>query len=491
MPPFPPAISLARDVAAGRVFAEEACRAALERIGTADGRWGAFLQRTDERALEQARALDQACRRGDAPGPLAGVPVAVKDNICTRFGRTTCGSKMLARYRSPFSATVVERLEAAGGIVVGKTNLDEFAMGSSTENSAFQLTRNPWDETRVPGGSSGGSAVAVATRMTPLALGSDTGGSVRQPAALTGVVGLKPTYGRVSRYGLVAYGSSLDQIGVLSTCVEDAALLLGVIAGHDAADSTSVDRPVESHLEGVSDAALAARPKLRIGIVEEYLGEGLDDEVRQAVLAALDVYRRLGADVRPVSLPHARHCIATYYIVAMAECSSNLARFDGVHFGSRAAGTSDVYELYAASRAAGFGPEVKRRIILGTFVLSSGYYDEYYGQALKVRRLIKEDYDRAFETVDVLICPTSPTPAFRLGEKLTDPLQMYLADAYTLGVNLAGVPAVSIPCGFTRGGLPLGMQLIGPHFGETGLLQAARLYERETDWHTRVPPGAA
>ena len=465
------------------------CRDALERAEALDARLHAFLELTPERARACADRIDGDVAAGRPVGPLAGVPLAVKDNICTSFGRTTCGSQMLGDYRSPYEATVVQRVEAAGAIIIGKTNLDEFGMGSSTENSAFGPTRNPWSAGHVPGGSSGGSAAAVAARITPLALGSDTGGSVRQPAALCGVVGLKPTYGRVSRYGLVAYGSSLEQIGPLATSVQDAALLLGVIAGHDPRDSTSVERPVEPYLAGLSDEALRRRVAgLRIGIPREYFGAGLDAEVRSAVDAAIAVYRHLGVRTVDVSLPHTSCCVAVYYLIATAECSSNLARFDGVRYGHRAAQAADICELYGASRAAGLGPEVKRRIMLGTFVLSAGYYDAYYHKALQVRQLIRRDFEQAFALADVLAGPATPTPAFRLGEKLDDPLQMYLADVYTIGASLAGVPALSIPCGFSRDNLPIGLQLIAPPFGEMALLQTARLYERETDWHTRVPP---
>jgi len=425
---------------------------------------------------------------GRPVGPLAGVPIAVKDNICTAFGHTTCASKILAKYESPYNAGVVERIEAAGGVIVGKTNLDEFAMGSSTENSGVAPTRNPWNLDCVPGGSSGGSAAAVAARLVPLALGSDTGGSIRQPAALCGVVGLKGTYGRVSRYGLVAYGSSLDQIGPLATCCEDAAVLMGVLAGRDSRDSTSVEQAVPDYRAALADSALAAlAPHLRIGVPQEYFGDGLGAETRAAVEAALAVYRGLGATLVNVSLPHARFAIATYYLVATAEASSNLARYDGVHYGHRTPRPRDIFDLYSSSRDEGLGAEVKRRIMLGTFALSAGYYDAYYNKALRVRRLIKDDFDRAFEQCDVIAGPTSPTPAFRLGEKLSDPLQMYLADIYTIAANLVGVPAMSIPCGFGDGGLPIGLQLMTPLFGETVLLQSARLYERATDWHTRVP----
>jgi aspartyl-tRNA(Asn)/glutamyl-tRNA(Gln) amidotransferase subunit A len=482
---------VAAAVGAGRRTARELCDAAIVAIEAANPRLNAFLEITAEHARGQADAVDRAVAEGRPAGRLAGVPIAVKDNICTRFGRTTCASRMLAGYRSPFDATVIERLEAAGALVVGKTNLDEFAMGSSTENSAVGPTRNPWNHGRVAGGSSGGSAAAVAARLVAGALGSDTGGSVRQPAALCGVVGLKPTYGRVSRYGLVAFGSSLDQIGPLATSVADAALLLEVIAGQDPHDSTSAAEPAQGLVAAVDDAAVSARAaQLRIGVPREYFGEGLDIQVRDAVEAAIDVLRRQGARVVPVSLPHAAYCIAAYYLIATAEASSNLARFDGVHYGLRSARPQDIVDLYAASRSEGFGPEVKRRIMLGTFALSAGYHDAFYTRALRVRRLIRRDFDLALREADVLIGPVTPTPAFKLGEKTADPLQMYLADIYTISANLAGVPAISVPCGFSTEGLPIGLQLQGPVFGEATVLQAARLYERATQWHERTPPAA-
>ncbi len=483
------ASQIAALVNAGRLRAQDTCRESLARIAALDGRLHAFLEVLGDAALARAADIDAQVAAGRSPGPLAGVPVAIKDNICTRVGRTTCASRILAGYRSPYHATVIDRLERAGAIVIGKTNLDEFAMGSSTENSAFEPTRNPWNLECVPGGSSGGSTVAVAARMTPLGLGSDTGGSIRQPASLCGVVGLKPSYGRVSRYGLVAYGSSLDQIGPLAACVEDAALALAVIAGKDPFDSTSVDQPVGDFAAALTDSKLAERRAgLRIGIPKEYFGEGLSEATRNAVRAALDVYRGLGAELIEVSLPNAPYSVAVYYLVATAECSSNLARYDGVHYGHRAEGARDIVGLYAHSREEGFGAEVKRRIMLGTFALSAGYYDAYYDRALRMRRLIKDDFDRAFERCDVIAGPTAPTPAFRLGEKTDDPLQMYLADIYTIAANLAGICAISIPCGFSPDRLPIGLQLHAPAFGEAGLFQAARLYERETDWHTRVPP---
>jgi aspartyl-tRNA(Asn)/glutamyl-tRNA(Gln) amidotransferase subunit A len=483
------AAQLGHDVAAGRLRAEEVCRAALERIARLDPHTGAFLEVCGEAALERARAIDRCVAAGGNPGPLAGVPVAIKDNISTRIGRTTCASRMLAGYRSPYDATAVERLEAAGAVVIGKTNLDEFAMGSSTENSGFAPTRNPWDPRRVPGGSSGGSAAAVAAGMVPISLGSDTGGSVRQPAALCGVVGLKPTYGRVSRYGLVAYGSSLDQIGPLARCTADAALALSVIAGPDGRDSTCLPQAPPDFAAALREDLVDERVRsLRLGVPPEYFAEGLDGEVRSAVQAALEVYRSLGVQTVEVGLPHTPCCVAAYYLIATAEASSNLARYDGLRYGHRATVGGDVIDLVSASRSEGFGAEVKRRIMLGTFALSSGYYDEYYLRALRVRRLIQEDLLRAFERVDLIVCPTTPAPAFALGEKTEDPLQMYLADVYTIAANLAGIPALSIPCGFSQAGLPIGLQLLGPPSGEELLLQAARAYERRTDWHERRPP---
>ncbi|MGE0479117.1 MAG: Asp-tRNA(Asn)/Glu-tRNA(Gln) amidotransferase subunit GatA [Phycisphaerae bacterium] len=487
--PLPTAVQIAADVAAGRRRAVEVCDEALARIDALEPQLRAFLSVTREHALGQAARVDADRAAGVPLGPLAGVPIAIKDNLCTRFGRTTCGSRMLEDYRSPFDATAVARIEAAGGVIVGKTNLDEFAMGSSTENSAFHPTHNPWDVERVPGGSSGGSAAAVAARLVPLALGSDTGGSIRQPAAMCGVVGLKPSYGRVSRYGLVAFGSSLDQIGPLATNVADAALLLGVIAGDDPRDTTCVDAPVPDYRTLLTDDAVAAALRgLRIGVPREYFGDGLDTEVAAAVRAALAVYERCGATLVDVSLAMTPHCIAVYYLVATAEASSNLARFDGVHYGRRAADARDFVALVSRSRSEGFGAEVQRRIMLGTFALSSGYYDAYYTRALRVRRLVQQDFDRAFQQVDLIACPTTPSAAFRIGEKTADPLQMYLADVYTTAANLAGICGVSVPSGRTSAGLPIGLQLLGPLLGEARLLQAAAGFERQTDWHTQTPP---
>jgi len=455
-------------------------QSALDRLRTVDPRLQCVTELLDESALRQADALD---RKG--PGqPLHGVPVVVKDNICTTDGHTTCASRALAEFRSPFDAHVIERLRADGAIIIARTNLDEFAMGSSTENAGRFPTRNPWNPDRVPGGSSGGATAAVAARAVSLALGSDTGGSIRQPAAFCGVSGLKPTYGRVSRYGLVAFGSSLDQIGPIATDVRGLARLLGVIAGRDPRDSTSVDEPAPDY-----EAALDAPPeKIRIGIAAEYFGEGLHPEVRASVEQAVDVYKKLGADVQTIHLPHGDYNIACYYIIGTAEASSNLARYDGVHFGHRTAAPKDYIDLYSSSRAEGFGPEVKRRIMLGTYALSSGYYDAYYLKALKVRTLIIRDFQRAFEHCDVILSPTTPTPAFRFGEKTDDPLAMYLADIYTVAANLAGIPAVSIPCGFTSDGLPVGLQLMAPHFAEAHLLQIAHAFQQATDHHKKKPP---
>lgn len=418
-----------------------------------------------------------------ATGPLAGWRVAVKDNICTRRGRTTCGSRMLENYRSPYDAHVVERLAAAGAVIAGKTNLDEFGMGSTSENSAFGPTRNPWDTQRVAGGSSGGSAAAVAARLVRAALGSDTGGSVRFPAAMCGVTGLKPTYGRVSRYGLVAYGSSFDCIGVLATSAADAAEMLYAIAGHDPRDATCVDQPVPDYM-----AMLHKRPgRLRIGVPREYFAAGLDADVKIAVEAALEVFRAAGANVVEIAMPLTDASVAAYYLIVAAEASSNLARFDGVHFGHRTASPRDYMDVYSASRSEGLGEEVKLRILLGTFALSSGYYDAWYRKAQQVRTLIRRDYLRAFEQCDVLAGPTAPFAAPLLGNLRADPLAMYLGDVYTVGANLAGIPAISIPCGFTAGGLPIGLQLQGPHFAEAQLLCAAHAYQQATDWHQRCP----
>ena len=475
-PPTTRARDLAAAVRSGAASAVEICERALEAAETTGRRLGAFTAVLRDEALAEAARVDTRRAAGVDPGPLAGVPVAVKDNLSTRGAPTTCASRVLAGWVPPYDATVVARLRAAGAVLIGKTNMDEFAMGSSTENSAFEPCRNPWDPDRVPGGSSGGSACAVASGIVPGALGSDTGGSVRQPAAFCGVVGVKPTYGRVSRYGLVAFASSLDQVGVLAGDVADAALLLRTIAGHDPADSTSAPLPVD---EDLADPApgFPADPRagfegVTFGWPEECFAAGLDPDVDAAVRGVLSSLEGAGARVRPVSLPHTASAIPTYYLIATAEASSNLARYDGVRYGLRVpAGRLDA--MYRGTRSAGFGAEVKRRILLGTYALSSGYYDAYYLQAQKARTLLRRDFERAFRKVDVLLTPTTPTAAFRLGEKSGDPLQMYLSDIFTVTANLAGVPAVSIPCGLTGTGLPIGLQLIGDLFQETRLLRAA------------------
>jgi len=480
------AIQMREAIQKGELSAAEATEASLASIDRTDAKVRAFLSIDAASARRRAEEIDRRFKAGETPGSLAGIPVAVKDNMCTADGQpTTCASRILEGWKAPYNAHVVERLLAEGAVIVGKTNLDEFAMGSSTENSGFEATRNPWDLNRVPGGSSGGSAAAVAARLVPIALGSDTGGSIRQPAALCGVVGMKPTYGRVSRYGLVAFASSLDQIGPFGRTVADAALLLQIIAGHDPRDSTSVPEPVPDYLGRLEEPL---KP-LRIGVPKEFFGEGLDTEVERVVREALGVYERLGAELVELSLPHATdYAIATYYIVATSEASSNLARYDGVHYGYRSSDHADMIDMYMRTRAQGFGDEVKRRIMLGTYALSAGYYDAYYKKALKVRRLIREDYETAFKRVDVLMGPTSPTPAFRLGERTADPLAMYLSDVYTVSCNLAAIAGISIPCGFTKAGLPVGLQILGNVFSEEKLLRVARMYEGETDWAARVPP---
>ena len=487
------AVSLLAEMNAGNVSSEAVTRAYIDRAEKFNAGLNVFLFRDADRALDDARAVDAKRRAGAPLGALAGVPIAIKDVLCTLGEPTTCGSKMLKNFRPPYDATVITRLREADAVLVGKTNMDEFAMGSSTENSAFGVTRNPWDTSRIPGGSSGGSAAAVAADLAPVSLGSDTGGSIRQPAALCGIVGLKPTYGRVSRYGLIAFASSLDQVGPFSHDLADSALLLGVISGRDARDSTSVDAPVPDYL-----GTLDSKPKsLRIGLVREFFGEGLDPEIESAIREAVRVYEAAGAIVKEVSLPHSKYGGPAYYLVAPAECSSNLARYDGTIFGHRAEDFSPaspeeedlppLIRMMMASRSEGFGPEVKRRIMLGTFALSAGYADQYYNQALKVRRLIRNDFDAAFKEVDVLLGPTTPTPAFKIGEKASDPLAMYLSDIYTITANLAGIPGLSMPCGLTKLGLPIGLQLLAPAFAEESLLRTARVFEKATDWHQKRP----
>jgi aspartyl-tRNA(Asn)/glutamyl-tRNA(Gln) amidotransferase subunit A len=474
---------LVRSLRAREFSAEELARHCLARVARHDPKLNGFITVTEELALAQARAADRALAAGDG-GPLAGVPIAHKDIFCTRDVKTTCGSRVLENFVAPYDATVVERLAAAGCVTIGKTNMDEFAMGSSNETSRFGPVRNPWKLDCVPGGSSGGSAAAVAARLVSAATGTDTGGSIRQPAALTGITGIKPTYGRVSRYGMIAFASSLDQGGVLAQTAEDAARLLGVMAGFDPRDSTCVDAPVPDYVASLEQGVSG----LRIGLPSEYFDAGLDPQVRAVIEEALAVYRRLGARTVDISLPAVPLSVPAYYVVAPAEASSNLARYDGVRFGYRCEDPKDLLDLYTRSRGEGFGAEVKRRIMTGTYVLSAGYFDAYYLKAQKVRQLIADDYARAFGEVDVVIGPTSPTPAFALGAKTDDPVTMYLNDIYTIAVNLAGLPGIAIPCGFA-GGLPVGMQIIGPTFAETRLFSAAHAYQRETDWHLRRPGG--
>ena len=469
---------------ARRVSSVELSRAFLARIERHGAALNAFITVDPERTLAQARAADERIARG-AVTPLTGIPVAHKDIFCTRGWRTTCASRMLADFVSPYDARVIEAFHEAGAVILGKTNMDEFAMGSSSENSHFGPVRNPWDPARVAGGSSGGSAAAVAARLAPCATGTDTGGSVRQPAALCGVAGIKPTYGLVSRYGMIAFASSLDQGGVFARYARDLALLLNVVVGFDPRDSTSLDRPREDYTRDLE------RPLdgLRIGMPREYFGPGMDADVRAAVEPALAALRRLGATTVEIGLPNSALAIPAYYVIAPAEASSNLARFDGVRYGYRAAEYEDLTDMYCKTRAQGFGPEVRRRILVGTYVLSHGYYDAYYLQAQRVRRLIARDFTAAFGECDVIVGPTSPTVAFRIGAKVADPVTMYLSDIYTIAANLAGLPAMSIPCGFGEGGMPVGLQVVGPYFSEARLLNLAHRYQGVTDWHTRAPAG--
>jgi len=463
--------------------AVEITQAALDRIQTLEPKLRSFLHLTPETALQQARQIDVKIAAGDEIGPLAGIPIAIKDNICTNGVPTTCASRILEHFIPPYDSTVTTQLAASGAIMVGKTNLDEFAMGSSTENSAFQVTANPWDLGRVPGGSSGGSAAAVAAQECTIALGSDTGGSIRQPASFCGVVGMKPTYGLVSRYGLVAFASSLDQIGPFARSVEDAATLLEAIAGYDPKDSTSLKVDIPNYAAQLKPEI---SPGTKVGVIKETMGDGLAPDVEQAVNAAIEQLKDLGAEVKEISCPRFGYGLPTYYIIAPSEASANLARYDGVRYGFRDASGEDLIEMYMKTRAEGFGPEVKRRIIIGTYALSAGYYDAYYLKAQKVRTLIKQDFERAFEEVDVLVSPTSPTTSFKAGEK-SDPLSMYLLDLMTIPVNLAGLPALSLPCGFDSAGLPIGLQIIGGVLQEQTVLQVAHAYEQATDWHQRSP----
>jgi aspartyl-tRNA(Asn)/glutamyl-tRNA(Gln) amidotransferase subunit A len=477
----PTLAALSAGLKARQYSSVELTRAALARVERSQPQLNALVTVTAESALAAAAAADQRIAAGTA-GPLTGVPMIHKDIFCTAGVRTTCGSRMLSNFISPYDAHIVTLLADAGMVMVGKANMDEFAMGSSNETSYFGPVSNPWDITRVPGGSSGGSAAAVAARLAPLATASDTGGSIRQPAALCGVTGIKPTYGRVSRYGMIAFASSLDQAGVITVSAEDAAMTLQAMSGYDRRDSTSIDAPVPDYVAELQQPLAG----LRIGILKEFFGEGLSAAIEGPVREALATWQRLGATVREVSLPSLPLSVPTYYVVAPAEASSNLARFDGVRFGHRCDKPRDLIDLYKRSRAEGFGAEVKRRIMTGTYVLSAGYYDAYYLKAQRVRSLISDDFRRAFTEVDLLLGPTTPTTAFGLGDKTSDPITMYLNDIYTIGANMAGLPAMSLPCGFADG-LPVGVQLIGPHFAEGRLLAAAHAYQRETDWHLRAP----
>ena len=477
-------------LAAKKVSAVELATLFLDRIDTLNPALNAFIALDRAKTLAQARAADETLRvpkgtqsAGAGTTALTGIPLAHKDIFCTKGWRTSCGSKILENFVSPYDAHVVEKLAAAGMVMLGKLNMDEFAMGSSNETSYFGPVKNPWDISRVPGGSSGGSAAAVAARLTPAATGTDTGGSIRQPAALCGLTGLKPTYGAVSRYGMIAFASSLDQAGPMAKSAEDCALLLGAVAGFDARDSTSLERPPESYCRDL-EKPLAG---LKIGLPKEFFGEGMDADVRAAVEAALDEYRRLGAVTVEVQLPNSGLSVPAYYVIAPAEASSNLSRFDGVRYGYRAPEYADLAEMYSRSRAQGFGAEVKRRILIGTYVLSHGYYDAYYLQAQKIRRLIAADFVEAFRQCDVIMGPTSPSVAFAFGAKSADPVQMYLSDIYTISTNLAGLPGMSLPCGFGNNNMPVGLQIIGNWFGEAKMLNVAHQYQKATDWHTRMP----
>lgn len=474
---------LLSQLSSGQLSSRELTRACLDRIALLNPSLNALVHVDSERALAQADAVDAKRRDGQSTGLLGGLPVAIKDNLCQREVLTTCGSRMLQNFVAPYDAHVVERILAEDGVIVGKANLDEFAMGSSTETSFAGPTRNPWNTAHSAGGSSGGAAAAVASGMVPLALGSDTGGSVRQPAGFCGVCGMKPTYGRVSRYGLVAYASSLDQIGPFARDSFGAALLLQAVSGHDRRDATSLnDLPIR-----MADDDREKSAPLRIGIVEEHFGDGLDTEVASAVRDAVRVLESTGAEISSVSLPHSRYSIAAYYLIACSEASSNLARYDGIHYGHRAAEFEDMIDLYCRSRGEGFGAEVKRRIMLGTYALSAGYYDAYYLKALKVRRRIREDFDNAFQQVDVIVGPIAPTAAFRLGDMLNDPLAMYLSDIYTISANLAGLPGISVPCGFTPARLPIGLHLLAAPRHDELLLQVADRYQQQTAWHREFP----
>ncbi|WP_029404877.1 Asp-tRNA(Asn)/Glu-tRNA(Gln) amidotransferase subunit GatA [Stutzerimonas stutzeri] len=474
---------IARALAAKQFSAEELTRSLLTRIGQLDPQLNSFITVTEEQAIAQAKAADVRRANGEA-GALLGAPIGHKDLFCTEGVRTSCGSKILDNFQAPYDATIVERLSAAGAVSLGKLNMDEFAMGSANESSYYGAVKNPWDISRVPGGSSGGSAAAVAARLLPAATGSDTGGSIRQPAALTNLTGLKPTYGRVSRWGMIAYASSLDQGGPLARTAEDCALMLGAMAGFDPKDSTSADQPLDDYLSALEKPLSG----LRIGLPKEYFGSGLDAKIAAAVMAAVEELKKLGATVKDISLPNMQHAIPSYYVIAPAEASSNLSRFDGVRFGYRCENPADLTDLYKRSRAEGFGDEVRRRIMVGTYALSAGYYDAYYLKAQKIRRLIKNDFVSAFEEVDVILGPTTPNLAWKLGEKNADPVSAYLEDIYTITANLAGIPGISMPAGFIDG-LPVGVQLLAPYFQEGRLLNVAHQYQQVTEWHKQAPSG--
>lgn len=474
--------ALSAALRAKKISSVELTRLYLQRIKQYDAQLNSFITVTEEQALVQAKAADAKIAAGKAH-VLMGIPIAQKDIFCTQGIKTSCGSKMLDNFISPYDATSVAQLNAAGTVLLGKTNMDEFAMGSSNETSFYGPVKNPWDVSKTPGGSSGGSAAAVAARLAPGATGTDTGGSIRQPAALCGITGLKPTYGRVSRYGMIAFASSLDQGGPLAQTAEDVALLLGAMAGYDPKDSTSINQPVPDYTQSLNDDLHG----LKIGLPEEYFGEGLDPAIAKSIEEMIKILEKLGAKTVKISLPHTDLSASVYYVLAPAECSSNLARYDGVRYGYRCQGPVNLEDLYKRSRSEGFGKEVKRRILIGTYVLSSGYYDAYYRRAQKVRRLIRDDFVEAFKTVDVILTPATPTPAFNIGEK-TDPVAMYLSDVYTIAVNLAGIPGLSLPIGFSQSGLPLGGQLIGGYFSEAKLLNIAHRYQQETNWHQQIPP---
>jgi len=467
-----------------QISARESVEVAINRIDKCENEIDSFISLRCENALKKADEIDKKKADGENVGQLAGLPIAIKDLICEKNIECKCASKILEGYFPPYDATVIQNLKNEGAIILGRLNMDEFAMGSSTENSGFKITKNPWDTDRIPGGSSGGSAAAVAARQLPFTIGTDTGGSIRQPASLCGVTGLKPTYGRVSRYGLVAYASSLDQIGTLTLNAEDAACMMPVIAGHDSKDSTSANIPTPNYLSELSGNIKGKK----IGVPKEYFIDGIDKEVENSVRKAIDKFSDLGAEIVGISLPNTEYAIASYYIVATAEASSNLARYDGVHYGKRANDIKNLSDVYTKTRGDFFGKEVKRRIMLGTYVLSSGYYDAYYLKGLKVRTLIKKDFETAFEKVDAIITPTCPTPAFKIGEKSTDPLQMYLSDIFTVSVNLSGLPAISLPCGFSETKLPIGLQLIAKPFDESTLLNFGYTYQQVTDFHKKLPP---